>query len=807
MAHRRLSQRTLHIVIGGAIVVLTACGSGARDIETIRLIDAFAVDVVTGTPAVEAIPEGISWSFSGESPEVDDNAETWGWAAGPDVTGFALRDETLVGASSGDFPVLYVERTQDVDDRDRLHAIEIRLRVSDGENLWLNVTDGEVVDLDAAPRAMQGSLTLMTTPLRAGETFETYTITPQQHVGMSAVRHLLLRPTDIEGATFAIESVRVISRKEHLASVASGISWQGLEEIYHESLVARSPETLTFTLDLPDRPWLDLAVGTPEDGPVTFHVDARDGGDDIHLLEHTVTTPYRWEHQAINLGQFQGQSVTVSLSLKAEDDGALGFWGSPVIRARADGTTLESDERPQGVILVQADTLRSDHLDLYGYDRDTAPTLTALAGEGAVFRNAHAQATWTKVSTPSIMTSLYPLSHGVHGFADRLPAAAVTLAERYRDAGYATLALSSVLFTGEFTNLHQGFEELHENGSRAAEGPKTAREYVDRVVEWLGRHRDVPFFIYLHVFDPHDPYEPYRPYNGLWADPAHKEEHEAQLDKVREVIDDPLRRNFGMPSRDELEEVGLDADAFVDYDQGWYDGSIRAMDVEMGRLVERLRTLRLDERTLIVFTSDHGEEFLDHGRMFHGQTVYGELARVPLVMRWPGGIAGGRIVDETTQLIDIMPTLIEISGLPPSEQAQGQSLVPLLRGTEADTAEGDSWVGRPAFVEKALTNDMFSPPPRDTESYAVIYDGWKLIHNPVRPDGAPEFELYDANADPLDLTDVAADYPEIIERLAREIDRWRRVAETARLPEDAEATEGMTPEQLRRLRSLGYIRE
>lgn len=299
----------------------------------------------------------------------------------------------------------------------------------------------------------------------------------------------------------------------------------------------------------------------------------------------------------------------------------------------------------------------------------------------------------------------------MRGFADRLPAAAITLAETYRDAGYATLALSSVLFTGQFTNLHQGYEELHESGSTETPSPKTARVYVDRIDEWLQVHRDVPFFIYLHVFDPHDPhdpYEPYRPYDSLWADPAHKEEHEEQLDSVREVIDDGLRRTFGMPTRAELEQVEVDPDEFIGYDQGWYDGSIRAMDVEMGRLVERLHGLGLDERTLLVFTSDHGEEFFDHGQMFHGQTVYGELARVPLVMRWPGVIPMDRVVDETVQLIDIMPTLLELTGLPPVDGVQGQSLVPLLAGGGSEEGQ---WVPRQAFIEKAITNDAFSPPP------------------------------------------------------------------------------------------------
>ena len=785
--------------------VTSSCG-GATDERAVRLIDRFTAGVVSGTPAVGDVPDGIAWEFGGEPAQVAEHAETWGWQAGPDVDGLVVRDGTLAGTASGDFPVLMVERTGEVDERDGLHALEIRLRVSGGENLWVSFAGGDSVNLDGAQQQMSASLGLLTTPLRAGETFETYTILPPQNVGMSNVRHVLLRPTDAADATFEIEHMRAISRKAHLATVASGIGWQGLAEIYHESLVARSPETLSFAVDLPPSPWLDLTLGTPEDGPVTFHVDVRAGGTDSHLIEQTVTTPHRWERRQIDLGDFAGQSVTVALSLTAESDGMLGFWGSPVVRAGHAATAAPANgpfgARPQGVILVQADTLRSDHLNVYGYERPTAPILNVLAGEGVLFRNTTAQATWTKVSTPSIMTSLYPLTHGVRTFGDRLPTAATTLAELYRDAGYATLALSSVLFTGQFTNLHQGFEELHESGSAANPGPKTAREYVDRVSEWLEVHRDGPFFIYLHVFDPHDPYEPYRPYHGLWADPAHKEEHEAQLDEVREVIDDTLRRNFGMPSRAELEEVEIDPDAFIAYDEGWYDGSIRAMDVEMGRLVEQLRGLGLDDRTLLVFMSDHGEEFLDHGNMFHGQTVYGELTRVPLIMRWPGGLEGGVVVDEHTQLIDIYPTLVEISGLAAVEEAQGQSLTPLL-----GAGDPAAWIARPVFSEKAITDDTFSPPPRDTESYAVTEGQWKLIHNRVRPDGAPEFELYDAHADPLDMNDVAADNPDVVERLAREIERWHRVAETARLPDDAESTAGLTQDQLERLRRLGYIRE
>ena len=798
-------RRPATVVLVIAIAVFaSACGGADPAPGAIRLVDRFAADTVDGSPTIAAVPDGVAWEFGGEPPDLDADAATWGWRAGPDVTGLEVRDGALAGSAAGAFPVLVAERASDVDERDGLYAVEIRLRVSDGENLSLAFAAGDSVDLDGVQQQMAASLGLLSTPLRAGDTFETYTILPQQNVAMASVRHLLLRPTDADGATFEIEHLRVRSRKEHLAAVASGIGWQGLDERYHEALVSRSPETLRFDLDLPSTPWLDLSLGTPEDGPVTFHVALHAGGVERSVLEQTVTTPYRWERRRIDLGDFGGETVTLALSLTAESDGTLGFWGSPVVRAGGQtATTRESPlgDRPQGVILIQADTLRSDHLDAYGYDRSTAPTLTALAGEGVLFRHTVAQATWTKASTPSIMTSLYPLSHGVRTFNDRLPAAATTLAERFRDAGHATLALSSVLFTGQFTNLHQGFEELHEAGSAATPSPKTAREYVDRVAAWLEHHRDVPFFIYLHVFDPHDPYEPYRPYNALWADPGHKEEHETQLDAVREIIDDPLRRNFGMPTRDELTAVEVDADAYIAYDEDWYDGAIRAMDVELGRLVETLGSLGLDDRTLIVFTSDHGEEFLDHGRMFHGQTVYGELTRVPLVIRWPGHIQGGGVVEEPTQLIDIMPTLVDVSGLAPVDEMQGQSLVPLL-----GAGDPASWIARPVFSEKAITDDAFSPPPRDTESYAVTDGAWKLIHNRVRPEGAPEFELFDARDDPLNLTNVADAQPDVVQRLAREIERWQRIAETERLPDDAESTEGLTQEQLERLRSLGYIR-
>ena len=542
-----------------------------------------------------------------------------------------------------------------------------------------------------------------------------------------------------------------------------------------------------------------------EGGPVTFSLSvspAEGGAGPALLLARTLTRPYRWEDISLDLVAYAGREVELSLALAAEKPGTIGFWGSPVVRSRS----AAAAEQPQGVILIWADTLRRDHLGAYGYQRATSPNIDRLAAEGTLFRDCIGQASWTKVATPSLMTSLYPASHGVFDFADRLPASAQTLAESYRAAGYATLAFSSILFTGKFTNLHQGFEEVHESGSLPnPDSSKTSREYVDRVLPWLGAHRDVPFFVFLHVADPHDPYRPEAPYDTVWADAARAPQHAQEGVRVKRFIADPLLRNLGamMPTREELLRAGIEPNAYVGYDRDLYDGSIRGLDAEIGRLVERLRTLGLDRKVLLVFTGDHGEEFLDHGRMFHGQSVYGELDNVPLIL-WGAGVRP-RVVEETVETIDIMPTLLAASRLAAPAGLQGRSLGALLAAPGAANASTGRWLPRPAISEKNATTMLAgAPPPRDTESFAIVADGWKLIHNTKRANGAPEFELYDHHADPRDAHPLTAQHPEIVARLAAELRAWRKMANAARLKPDASAG-AVSSEDLERLRALGYI--
>ena len=183
----------------------------------------------------------------------------------------------------------------------------------------------------------------------------------------------------------------------------------------------------------------------------------------------------------MDLADFAGEAVTLSLSATSEQDGTIAFWGAPAVRPRAAGDASggpAADRHPHpGRHAAKGPPRR---LRLRAARR--RPTLNRLAEEGALFDNAITQTSWTKAATPSIMTSLYPSTHGVHQIPDRLPASATTIAEVFREAGYATASFSSVGFTGAFTNLHQGFEELHEAESTVGRaGPPEGRQDRARV--------------------------------------------------------------------------------------------------------------------------------------------------------------------------------------------------------------------------------------------------------------------------------------------------------------------------------------
>ena len=772
------------------IVAGASCARAAPEPTpgTVRLVGLFKPEVVTGTvKAAGASLTRTEWRFDKTVPDT------------ADVDGAAIREGRFAGRAASDFPMFRVERTADLENRDQVHAIEIRMRASAGANVSLTTQPAGNVDFADLARRSRGVPWTMSSPILPGAEVQTYTIAPQFPLNMSRVRHLVLRPTDAPGATFDIESVRIVTRREHLASLPSGVAWQGLGESYRETLVGRAPETMRFDVDVPARGWLDLAVGTVEEQPVTFRVGVVESENDRALLEHTVSTAFRWDRRSVDLSPFAGRRISLVLSLRSDRPGTVGFWGSPVIRTRVtpDGGT------PLGVIFVHADTLRADHLDAYGYHRETAPAIRRMAEEGALFKYAMSQAAWTKVSTPSFLTGLYPSTTGVFSFADRLPVSATTLAEAYQAAGYATVSFSSNGFIGLSSNMHQGYEEFHEPASLTDSAPpytsKTARENIERAMLWIEQHRDTPFFVFVHLNDPHSPYEPRPPYNTMWADPAGRDEHVRQREALRKTVKDASMAARGMATPEEMRAAGIDPATYIAYDLDWYDGSIRGLDTEMSRLLERLRALGIDRDVAIAFLSDHGEEFHEHGRMWHEHSVYGEMVHVPLIIRWPAGVAAGRVIDEPVHLLDVMPTLLDFGRLTQPKGIQGQSLAPLVLAA----GNPGSWKRRPVIMEKQPLARGF---PSALEAYAIIDGNWKLVYNKVREPERPEYELFEFPKDRFDQKNVAAEHPEVVARLSKLVKGWHGMAVAARLKPDSDLAKTMSAEELQRLRSLGYIK-
>jgi arylsulfatase A-like enzyme len=799
-------------------VVAVFCGGCAPSTDAptaISLVEKFSAARVEGVPSLRPEFPKLEWRFDGDSPlsPADDDGPMVGWSAFNDIEDLQVRDGLLQGRV-GETPILVVQIPEEAFPKDRLWAIEMKLRISAGSRLGIDTFRREEIDREEFLKDIESTgLSTYMTDLRPGDDLATYRLTEANATyskmeAIGSLRHLALRFVGAEGAEFGLESLRVIPRTEHLAQVPAGIGWHGLDGVYRETLVARAPERMTWEQVLGHRAWLDLAIGTPENHPITFRVEATPSAGDRVVRERTVTSANRWEPLTIDLSAMSGRKVTVSLSLVADEDGHIGFWGSPAIRHR--GTrpaisppsearaALSSAKAPKGVILIVADTLRKDHLDAWGYDRPTAPTLAALAAEGTRFSDNISQGAWTKVAVPSLLTSLYASSHGIYDIPHKVPASVTTMAESFRAAGYTTFHTSSVTFSGKNSNLHQGVEVLHERESIDDLGDyhsKTSQTYVDRLLPWLEDHSEQPFFVFLHVFDPHSPFRPKAPYDRRWLDDDSVARHEEHLEGVEEIV----KVFHHLPSADQLEEAEIDPDTFVTAEKAWYDGSILAMDYEIARLLERLDELGLREETLIAFVADHGEEFLEHGNHWHGHSAYGELVNVPMFLNWSGVVPAGLVIDRTTQSIDLMPTVLELAQIPVPETAQGTSLLPLLAAPDDPTALG--WAKRAVFTERK------NPPGEETEgtadSFAVLADGWKLIWNEVIRDDRPELELFDHRNDPLDLINVADQHPEVVADLRLQIDRWRKMTEDQKVKPDGEGAD-ISPEELEQLRALGY---
>ena len=438
------------------------------------------------------------------------------------------------------------------------------------------------------------------------------------------------------------------------------------------------------------------------------------------------------------------------------------------------------DPEAELVCLVIVDTLRRDALGCYGHEEAGTPRIDALAAEGVRFEQAITTSGWTLPSVASLLTGTWPSLHKALGkvsfmtpITDDLPVAA----EVYKAAGYRTLGFANAAFLSPLLGLDRGFEVFdHEHAYNW--DIRRADATVDAALAEVSARQGEKIFLLVHLFDAHLDYDPPDGYVAPFV--GDRREPEPPL-SMKECVG--LQRDEGKspPSVEDLE-----------YIRGLYQGEVAFVDLAIGRLVDGLTELGRWDHTTLVITSDHGEEFWEHGGFEHGHTLYDELVRVPLILRSPTTAASDvRVVERQVRTIDIMPTLFELSGVEEPTSFEGLSLLSDLGGTT------------PARIPPAFSQGTLYGAEKmswRTERYHLIID--------QAAEGAQAFELYDIAEDPLETRDVSGERPEDLARLKRELSRFSRDlelrAKTISTPELKNMGPTTIKKYLESMNALGY---
>ncbi len=436
-------------------------------------------------------------------------------------------------------------------------------------------------------------------------------------------------------------------------------------------------------------------------------------------------------------------------------------------------STPEITEPIGKIVLISLDTLRPDHLGVYGYSRDTSPKLDAFARQSFVFDRSLAPAPNTPPSQMSMMTSLYPGRHGFTGKGDKLASGIETLAGRLREAGLQTAGFVDGGYLHAAFGFGRGFATYDDRGGGLA-------KILPRALRWLDTHDAEPFFLFLHSYDIHAPYLSPPPFDGMFHERPYR----------GDLIPTVERLEILFMSQAELDPEDLQH--LIDS----YDEGIRYADAQIGRLFEDLDRRGRFEDSWIIVTSDHGEEFGEHGSVTHWQLYFQPNLRVPLIMRPPGGVDGPLRIADPTELIDILPTLLALVGADPLEAAQGRNLVPMMSARRA----GED---RPLLAGAADRLALgWWPDPKQLPLRSVVQGDYQLIFNEF---AAGRDELYDLAADPMTQRNLAREKADLAARLRVLGLQGMRDNQPIEVTEQARGLI-LAPETLDQLKALGYTR-
>ncbi|MHC4944949.1 MAG: sulfatase [Planctomycetota bacterium] len=606
-----------------------------------------------------------------------------------------------------------------------------------------------------------------------------------------------VRKEDFPTLNLGIEKenlVRTFDRAEKIAGDEEFPPMQTTPNFFDSEKRTRADEEKKIIWAHPDAEFR-YKVTVPEGGvleaaPFVFPVVDVRGGQDPGHVTYTITidgkkvfsirsdyinqeqvyfnNPYaRLIHRTrIDLSDRAGEEILLGfrteLAAGTEAPKGTGYcWWDLILRQEREITRREASRRFPNVLVLCVDALRADHLACYGYDRATSPYLDALADRSLVFENAMSPCSWTLPATASLLTGLHPNTHGVLGHTrNYLVNGITTLAEYLTWYGVTTAAFSANVLVCSAINFNQGFERFIEN-DEPAEGVNAD------LFAWLEECGPFQFFAYVHYMEPHSPYS---------APGAYRQHFDPDYEETRSFAGAlPEMWRHGKIPREFTDEE-------FQHLVNLYDSEIHYWDLNFKRLLERLEELGLADKTIIVVTADHGEEFMDHDALGHGLTLYNEVIHVPLVLHDPRMKRGSRIEAhvDTTGLFN---TVARLAGFPAPDFTQVKGMLP------------------PAEIPsrfQALYSSTDSNMPKMPERWAsVIAWPWKLISE-VR---GKEDKLFNLEADPKEKQNLLDKHPDESRRLKLQVKDWyERTAEA--FPDEMQPP---TPDKVKEaLQQLGY---
>jgi arylsulfatase A-like enzyme len=562
------------------------------------------------------------------------------------------------------------------------------------------------------------------------------------------------------------------------------------------SLIALPPGGLVeYFLELPEKPMLTFilfanAEPKPDSG-ITLAIYDDKGRSDVRKLKAGYRD--RNEEYRFDLGRFAGEPVKIVLSNSFRNDPRdIVYWGEPAIffsskkgapafwesvrdsTLRSPAPRVKPRPNKPDIFIYLVDTLRADHLSCYGYGRKTTPRLDDFAKDGILFEKCFANASWTKPAVGSILTGLTPGKHRAEGRNDLLPGEVSTISEILKSQGYSTLHLTSNPYTAEEFNFRQGSDVYFWDHS----GKISSESLNDALFQLFTKRPDLrknPIFAYIHTVDPHSPYTPSEPFLGFTkADPAR--ETLVFADRIY------AKQNQG----------GLTAED-IDFIISKYDGEIQQNDYFFGAFMDFLKSEGRYDPSLIIFLSDHGEQFHEHGKFFHGYSIYNEEIHIPLIVKLPGQEFSGSRSSRWVSQVDILPTVLDYLGIEIPAEVDGSDIL-----ERWDTGGQE----KPILVKEYLDGESFI-------GFITPADQMKYIATCRTGDGGEVLasEIYDLKRDfreERNLFDVLNPF----EARARKfrLDYLFQLNTTSAFRKDEIDGTKLNPEIKKALRTLGYVR-